>query len=105
MKRTTLTTIAVSAALLGGCATLYKIDDARLAQQAAFTLGVDASDVTISDSQFSGMRTTFKATVRNGASHNCYVTGQNHPIAAFRVVSDAVCSQPGRAPSNPMRPG
>ncbi len=85
-------------ALIGGAAgfgTSGLIKDSTLQQRAAFALGVDTSQVKISNRENSGIKINFTATVGK-KSNQCYVT------SSVGVVSDAICSGGGKTTCNEL---
>ena len=90
--------VAVSM-LMTGCASLA-VTDTRLEQNTAFSLGLGASDFTISNRLNDGLRTTYSVTTKTGREYNCYVMGTVGITG--RNVSDAVCSERGKQTVNPL---
>jgi hypothetical protein len=90
-----------AAALLAGCASMAVTEDA-LTTNTARALGLEKSAFQISDRVDSGVQTTY--TVRTNASktYSCYVTGT--VSVTGRIVSDAVCSELGKARPGPAAP-
>lgn len=94
-----LTTCILPAILLIGCVSKPPIaTENEMRNAAAFTLNVNASDVTISDVQQNGVKTNFVATIGKKA-HRCYVTKAAEPklyglisIGGSSTVSDAICA-------------
>ncbi len=76
-----------------GCASVA-VNESSILDHTAATLGVSPSQLTISDRQDAGIKTSYKAKVTGGKIYNCYVTGMYSLVG--RVVSDAMCSEPGR---------
>ncbi len=93
MNRGYLLQIAVTAALLAGCASVAVTDDA-IKQKTAFALGLKEGDFVISNRVDDGVQTRYSVKTKAGKTYNCYVTGS---VSAFgRNVSDAICSAPGK---------
>lgn len=86
--------LVAAAVLVGGCASVAVTDDA-IQRNTAVTLGVDSGALTISDRENDGVKTTYVAKTANGKTYNCYVTGTVSVVG--RVVSDAVCTELGKA--------
>lgn len=97
-----LTIAAALSTLIVGCASVAVTDDA-IEKNTAFALGVDKSQVTITNRENDGIKTTYNAKTTNGKTYACYVTGSVSVVG--RVVSDAVCNETtAGAQSKPTKP-
>lgn len=80
--------LSLCAVLVAGCASVA-IKDEEIQKRTAFSLGADASAITISNRSNQGMRTEYTATTKKGKKYNCYMEGTM--VIYGKVVSDAVC--------------
>jgi hypothetical protein len=85
---------AIACGLLAGCAGTQVTED-QLQQKTAFTLGVDPSDLTISDKVKVGtLRTNYVATTKKGKKFMCWV--EAGPSLIGQIVSDPRCTETGK---------
>lgn len=89
-------------AALGGCAATSQSTD-ELQSATAFSLGLNAADVTISNRQDSGLTTNYWATTRDGLKYSCL----RQAMMGF-MKSSPMCSatnskaEAAPQPSNPL---
>lgn len=101
MKRLIFTAIALSSALLVGCASRIQSDD-DLQSATAMSLGLQASDVTISNRQDSGTATNYWARTRDGRTFSCVRTATYSMIGT--VKSSPLCNPTnGKAQAGPQQ--
>jgi hypothetical protein len=93
---------AANTLLAAGCASVAVTEDS-IQQRTALALGVEKGDFTISNRVDDGVRTDYVATTASGKVYNCYVEGSVSIVG--RVVSDALCSEKGKAANKSMSPG
>lgn len=77
----------------------------KLAEKAAFSLGLQAGDVAISSIEKEGTETNFMVATKAGKKYRCYVTstsGLTALMSGGANVSDALCSKPGEPARNPL---
>ncbi|MDO4249115.1 MAG: hypothetical protein Q4C79_09210 [Neisseria sp.] len=91
MRINLLGTAITACLLISGCSALNNttVSDEKLKERAAFALGVQPSQINISNRQNEGVRINFTATVGKRSSQ-CYVTNAVGVIGA--MTSDAICS-------------
>jgi hypothetical protein len=77
-----------------GCASVA-VTGNSIEERTAFALGLDKNEFSIDNRRDNGMRTDYIVQTKGGVRYNCYVTGTLSVTG--RVVSDAICSQPGGA--------
>lgn len=56
----------------------------------AHALGVMPNDVTVSNRQDSGIKTTYIASTKDGRNYSCYMTGTYSLVGKYE--SDAICT-------------
>lgn len=88
--------------LVSGCASVAVTEDS-IEQRTALALGVEKGEFTVSNRVDDGVRTDYIATTTDGKVYNCYVEGSVSIVG--RVVSDALCSEKGKAANKSMSPG
>jgi len=82
------------AALCAGCASVA-VDNDAIESNTANALGLARGTFAISNREDSGIKTSYQVKTNGGKQYNCYVTrsvGVSGP-----VVSDAICSEMGKA--------
>lgn len=89
----------VTAALNAGCASVAVTDDA-IADRTAFALGLNKTDITISNRTNEGTTARYNVRTKAGQEYNCFVGGMI--TAMGRTVSEAVCNKKGEPPRNPL---
>jgi hypothetical protein len=91
-----------NALLIAGCASMAVTDDS-IQQRTALALGVEKGEFTISNRVDDGVRSDYVATTTSGKVYNCYVEGT--VSITGRIVSDALCSEKGKAANKSLSPG
>jgi hypothetical protein len=99
MKVFTTLAIVLAALAAVGCASTGVGDDV-IADRAAFALGVNKGDITVSNRTDDGVTTRFAVRTKSGQDYNCSV-GSSFTITG-RFVSDALCNKKGEAAKNPL---
>jgi len=89
MNRKFAIILLATAGALGGCASNLQSTD-ELQSATAFSLGLEAADVTISNRQDSGMTTNYWATTRSGRKYSCVRTAGISIMGAIK--SSPLCN-------------
>jgi hypothetical protein len=95
-----IVTIILSMALFGCASMVVKQKD--IEKKTALALGLQKSDFTISDRADDGLQTNYVVTTKTGKKYNCYVEG-SFSFGTGGVVTDAICSEPGKPAKNPLQ--
>lgn len=95
--------MAAALVLTAGCASVAVSYDA-LERNTAQALGLARGTFTIGDRVDEGLKTSYTVKTQSGKQYTCYVTGTFSIVG--RVVSDAICTEVGKAgkPASPPAP-